>query len=402
MRRSLPVDFEPRAVCARCRRPLGVCYCAHLVSIDTRTRVVLLQHPRERDVPIGTARIARLCLPNSELHVGVDFGGSSALRRALADPARPAALLFPSDGARGVLTDPPAGPVTLVVVDGTWSQARKLVRENPFIAKLPRYAFRAPTPSEYRIRREPDEAFVSTIEALVHVLGVLEGDPARLRALLAPFRAMVGKQVAFAANVHRARVRHEKAPRPPRTSPVPVALAERRPSVVCVTGEANAWPYRSRQLRTAHRDELVHWVAHRPATGESLDVIVRPQGPLAPSTPPQIGLAADAIHGGVTLPELLEAWRGFVRDDDVVCSWGHYAVGLFAAAGGELPGTRVDLRAVSRALLRDRVGTMEALLERLDTAPASSGTLGRGRAGVRVAQLARIAGLLGDRGLLAG
>lgn len=52
--------------------------------------------------------------------------------------------------------------------------------------------------------------------------------------------------------------------------------------------------------------------------------------------------------------------------------------------------------------LRDRVGTMEALLDRLDTAPASSGTLGRGRAGVRVAQLARIAGLLGGRGLLAG
>ena len=37
----------PRPVCARCRRPSAVCYCAHLLSLPTRTRVVFLQHPRE-------------------------------------------------------------------------------------------------------------------------------------------------------------------------------------------------------------------------------------------------------------------------------------------------------------------------------------------------------------------
>jgi DTW domain-containing protein YfiP len=60
-----------RAICARCRRPESVCYCAHLVSLPTRTRVLLLQHPRERHVPIGTARLAHLCLPGSELSLGV-------------------------------------------------------------------------------------------------------------------------------------------------------------------------------------------------------------------------------------------------------------------------------------------------------------------------------------------
>lgn len=396
MKRSLPEDFEPRAVCARCERPRRVCWCAHLTSVDTRTRVVLLQHPREEDMAIGTARMASLCLPNSELHVGVNFRDSPELARALSDPERPAALLYPSDDAVDVFTDPPRGPVTLVVVDGTWWQARKLVRTNPNLAALPRYAFRAPTPSEYRIRREPDEAYVSTIEALVHVLGVLEGDPERLRALLVPFRAMIDAQIAFATTVRGARVRHNKGPLPPKRPRIPAALAEKRERIVCVTGEANAWPYRSRDLRTSYREELVHWVAHRPFTGETLDVIVRPRNPLAPSTPPHVGLAAEELMAGASVPELMERWRAFLRPDDVVCSWGHYAVGIFGTENGELPKTRLDLRQASRVLMRGRVGTMESVLAKLAIASPQVAPLARGRAGLRAAQLARIATHLGD------
>ena len=150
---SVAPRLEPRATCAACRRPASVCYCRHVRPVQTATRVVLLQHPRERDVAIGTARMASLCLPNSELHVGVHWRGSAALARALSDPARPPALLYPGPGAIDVLRHPPSGPVTLVVIDGTWSQAKKVVRENPELAALPRYAFTPPLPSEYRIRQ---------------------------------------------------------------------------------------------------------------------------------------------------------------------------------------------------------------------------------------------------------
>src|SRR5688572_29948824 len=155
-----------RAVCARCRRPEQVCYCAHVTPLETKTKVVILQHPRERDVPINTARIAALCLPGSELHVGVRWN------KPLGTPDRPPVLLYPGPGAIDIERDPPKGPVTLVVLDGTWWQARKLVRANPEIARLPRYAFRPDQPSTYRIRKEPQADYVSTIEALAHLLGV--------------------------------------------------------------------------------------------------------------------------------------------------------------------------------------------------------------------------------------
>src|SRR5262249_8118737 len=154
--------------------------------LETRTRVVILQHPRERDVAIGTARMASLCLPEASLHVGVRWDEHPALGSVLGDPARPPILLYPGEGARDILAEPPAGPVTLVVVDGPWSQAKTVVRDNPVLARLPRYAFTAPEPTQYRIRREPRREYVSTIEALMHVLGALEGDAARFRALLDP------------------------------------------------------------------------------------------------------------------------------------------------------------------------------------------------------------------------
>ena len=389
-------SHEPRAVCVRCRRPEIVCYCRHLTSLETRTRVVLLQHPRERDVPIGTAHMASLCLPNAELDVGVHFRGSSALARALSDPARPAVLLYPGPGAIDVVRDPPPGPVTLVVVDGTWWQAKKLVRENPELAALPRYAFTPPSPSEYRIRREPHEAYVSTIEALVHVLGALEGDPARFEALLAPFRAMVEGQLEYAKTVRGARVRHAKLKPKPRALPrVPPALRDREGDVVCVVGEANAWPYRCAERATSAPDELVHWVAHRLGTGETFELVVRPEHALAPRTPSYVGLSEEALASGATSADLATRWRAFVKDTDVVCSWGRYATTLFASTGAYLPAEQIDLRQVARVFARGKVGTLDEFVARIAIAPARMHAPPPGRAGMRLAQITGVARHLG-------
>jgi DTW domain-containing protein YfiP len=380
--------FEPRSVCARCRRPSSVCYCAALTSIDTSTRVVILQHPRERDVAIGTARMASLCLPNAELHVGVYWDESRALSRALEDPARPPVLLYPGEGAIDVLETPPAGPVTLVVVDGTWSQAKTVVRESARLRALPRYSFTPPKPSEYRIRREPKAAYVSTIEALVHVLGALEGDPDRFLALLRPFRAMIAAQVDCEQRLHGARLRHARKP-PPRRPRVPAPLLERAADLVCIVGEANAWPYHSRERGSVYADELVHWVAHRVATGETFERVIAPGNALAPRTTTHVELSAERLAAGGTVAELCASWRGFVRETDIVCHWGHYAAALFAKTGGYLPEGRVDLRQVARTVARGKVGTLEEFLAWIGAPEVVR--VGEGRGGLRLGQLGAIA-----------
>jgi DTW domain-containing protein YfiP len=385
-----PFTSLPRNVCARCRRPEVVCYCKWITPLATRTRVVILQHPRERDVPINTARIAALCLPQAEVHVGVDFGSAPYLSA----PPQPAVLLYPDDEAESTPQAWSArGPITLVVVDGTWAQARKIVRTNSVLAKLPRCSFRPPTPSDYRIRREPRDDYVSTIEALVHVLGELEGDPGRFASMLVPFRAMVDAQLSFAtrrAGPPRALLKKRVRPASDAHA-LPAVLHERWEDLVCVYGEASSWPYDAAE-RTARPDELVHWVACRPATGESFEAIVAPLGPLAPSTPHHVDLPASVLATGMTTSELGARWAAFARPTDVICAWGHYASSVFLAAGGALADERIDVRVAARIHARAKVGTMEEHRARLGLAVPAP--LGAGRAGRRLADLVAITRVL--------
>jgi DTW domain-containing protein len=379
-------------VCPRCRRAIRVCYCAHVSPIEARTRVVILQHPRERDVPIGTARIASLCLPSAELHVGTSVAECGALSRTLEDPARPAILLYPGPGAIDVSKHPPAAPVTLVVVDGTWSQAKKVIKNDPVLARLPRYAFDPPAPSEYRIRREPAAHCVSTIEALMHMLGALEGDAERFRGMLAPFRAMVDAQIAHAAQGGQPRRKSTRAPRPARPR-VPSVFRERARDLVCVVGEANAWPY-SAPERERFEQELVHWVACRMSTGETFECVVRPKNPLAPGTLRWIELSHDALLRGVTVEGLGARWASFVRGDDVLASWGSFATNVFAAAGLSPLGKRIDVREAARLWARGKVGTLDDFLATSARTPRELPV--SGRAGRRLGQLTAITHFLAD------
>ncbi len=376
-----------REVCARCRRPASVCYCAHLVSLETRTRVILLQHPRERHVPIGTARLAHLCLPGSQLHVGVDFDDDREVRAALAeDAARPAHLLFPGPSAIDLAQAQLAGPITLVVVDGTWWQARKLLKRNAVLAALPQIRFTPRSPSNYRIRREPADHCVATVEALAQVLGALEGAPERFATLLRPFEAMIDTQIHYATNVRGARQRHalhreRKARRPA----APSLLRERARDVVCLHGEANAWPARR---PGGHPAEIVHWVARRAATGETFEAIIAPRRPLAPAIPRHIRITPERLAAGESWESFRARWTAFARLDDLICAWGRYPLDLLESEGVTLPVARLDLRPAAGAYLGARAGSVEDCGVRMGVGSPDPFAIGRG--GARLAALCTI------------
>ena len=378
------VPPEPRALCPRCKRPPRVCYCEALPRLETRTRIVILQHPREKDMPIGTARMAQLALPSAELHVGIQWGAQAAFMRAISDPARPAVLLSPGPTAKDILKDPPIGPVTLVVVDGTWSQAKSVVRDNPCLQDLPRYAFASPEPSQYRIRKEPKVEYVSTIEALMHVLGVLEGDPAKFRALLDPLNTMVDKQLEAQRSAPQ-RSSYRK-PRVASKRRLPELFLQRYADLVCVAAEPNAWPYNGVADRMP--DEVAHFTAHRVATGETFDAIVKPTHGLAPATSYHLKLPPEAFAHGLPHAEMVAAYATFARPTDVVCTWGTHGLNLATSAGLALGADRLDLRACAQRLLHEKFGALETLLERYGGAQP---TTEPGRARQRLTMLVQLA-----------
>jgi len=379
------MSFEPRRECPRCGRPVVTCYCGHVQRLQTRTKLLVLQHPREHGKAVGTARMAALCLESAEVVVGVDFAQDPRVQALLGDPARPAVLLYPGPDAKDLAREPPSGPVTLVVVDGTWHQARSLTRKNPFLLDLPQYAFEPERPSEYRIRREPRADYVSTIEAVTAALGLLEGDSQRFESMLLPFRAMVDKQLDYVAQSSGGRRRKRRRVHAEGPSRLPSTLFG--PNVICVSGEANAWPHDRALGGAPYPHELVHWTAHRMCDGTRFEALIKPRLPLSPSPEKHSKIDPALLAAGLSFQAFDQAWQAFCPPDAVICAWGHYGTGLLRREGGTLPEPFVDMRKVSGDFLRRRPGSAEDLVKHLGLAFTPCGS---GRAGERLGMLLSI------------
>jgi DTW domain-containing protein len=348
--------------------------------LPTRTRILLLQHARERRVGIGTARMAHLALPQSVLRVGVDFSADPAVRAAVADPDTH--VLFPGHGARPLEDLPRDRAITLVVLDGTWWQARKLLRLNPALAALPRVAFHPRQPSGYLIRRQPADFCLSTIEALAEVLTGLEPEGPCFQRLLDPFAAMVERQRRFETEVHSQRHRRRSGDPNSARGRLAARLAADWPRLVLVQGEANGWPRAHPQRQDP---EIVQWLAHRPATGETFQALVAPRRPLAPFTPAHVELTAEDLLAGESLDSWRRRWQSFVRSDDQLVVWGLFHLGLALGEGLPLPAAPFDLRPAATRVLQRRLRKVGDCLPPLSTTPAPLALPGRG--GRRLADL---------------
>ncbi len=334
-------------------------------------------------MPINTARLAELQLVGAERFVGIRLAEQPALRARLGDPERPAILLYPGEGARDLALAPPAGPVTLCVLDGTWWQAKKLFQLNPELAELPRYGLSPRSPSRYRIRKEPAHHCVSTIEAIAQALELLEPGGFDREALLRPFEAMVEHQLRYiGASTSRRHATHRGKPKPPRLPPL---LHERQAQLVVGYGEANAWP---RGSSLGGEAEVVHWVAERIGSGQRFEAFIAPRRPLTPSFTLHTQVMAERVLLGESFAAFSRRWQEFFRPDDVLLSWGFFSSERLAAEGIALP-ERLDLRDLSRRLLRKRTGEVATCAAELGVTPAEPWAAGR--AGQRLSAAVAVA-----------
>ena len=364
-------DRGPRPVCRRCERPQSVCLCADLVEVDTQARILILQHPRESSVRIGTARLAELAFKNAVRHVGVEFAGCAAVRQALNDPEAPAILLYPGKDARSLELCAPRHPVTLVVVDGTWWQAAKIFKRNPELRSLPRYALNPAAPSRYRIRREPAAHCVSTIEAIVAAVTILEGDDGAARFALRAFDTLVEHQLRFARE-RRAR-RHVARKQGARRPSASELLHARADDLVVGYGEANAWP---RETPLGSRPEIVHWAAERPISGERFEALIAPRRPLSPSFSHHTGVPDELVKHGESWSSFCRRWAEFTRPTDLLCSWGYFASELLKREGAPIP-ELLDIRTLAGRHLRRRPGEVHECAALLGGAIVPSSVPGR-------------------------
>jgi DTW domain-containing protein YfiP len=188
--------------CPNCGKPLSIHVCDRVEKVATRVRVVILQHPQEDDELLGTAPLVKTTLPNAEIRVGLSWASlDHALGSKNASKDRWAVLAaakLPVDLPAVVRAEPvilvdrngrvrdleKPGLDGIIVLDGTWSQAKTLWWRNAWLLKLPRLVLTPREPSMYgRLRKEPRRDYVSTLEAVADVLPAL-GEPEEVRTSL--------------------------------------------------------------------------------------------------------------------------------------------------------------------------------------------------------------------------
>jgi DTW domain-containing protein len=207
---------DPNAECPRCRKPPALCVCEGITPIDNQVALLILQHPQEQDRELGTAQLTALHFKNAQLKIGLSWPSLTKILGRPADPRRWAILYLGSVRAAAVLPDRDIVIVNrkgsavddqdaalreidgIVLLDGTWSQAKALWWRNGWMLKCQRVVLGPKRRSRYgKLRREPRSDGLSTLEAAAMLLARLEDKPEIEATLIASFERLLARYRAL-------------------------------------------------------------------------------------------------------------------------------------------------------------------------------------------------------------
>jgi DTW domain-containing protein len=162
--------------CPVCYMNRLFCICDALPKLALRTRICLVIHTNELKKSSNTGRLALRALTNSEMRVRGEPGATLDLSDLLAGDYR-TFLFYPSDDARELnrdLVEEESQPIQLIVPDGSWRQAGKMLYRHPELKSVPRVKLGAEKAPKYYMRAQHRPDGMATLQAVAHALAVIE------------------------------------------------------------------------------------------------------------------------------------------------------------------------------------------------------------------------------------
>lgn len=172
--------------CQRCLLPLKLCLCETLTPSHANSRFCLVMFDTEPMKPSNTGRLIADILPDTAAFQWSRTTPPQALLDLVASPDYQPMVVFPASYAgpdRKVMSTPATGkPPLFIMLDGTWTEARKMFRKSPYLDALPVISVDLSRVSAYRLRAAHAEDQYCTAEVAIALLD-LAGDTVAASAL---------------------------------------------------------------------------------------------------------------------------------------------------------------------------------------------------------------------------
>ena len=164
-----------RTLCNHCNFALNTCICSATTNINNKVTVIILQHPSEEKIAKNTAKLLNLCLTDCQIIKGENNDDFTILKTL---PVSSTVLLYPNENAINLDDNAEQASINnithLIVVDGTWKKAYKILQLTPLLNQFKTVSFKQLPKNRYAIRKAPRADSLSTLEAVAHSLFLIE------------------------------------------------------------------------------------------------------------------------------------------------------------------------------------------------------------------------------------
>ena len=163
--------------CEQCLIAKYYCICEGAEYASCDAAVCLLMYHNESFKPSNTGRLIAEIVPDNYAFRWDRTSPDPALLALLNNDKYQPFVIFPAEDVETdrVVTqvEPVAGKTPLFIfLDGTWREAKKMIRKSPYLDNLPVLSITAQKLSDYRLRVAPHAHQLGTAEVAIMVLAL--------------------------------------------------------------------------------------------------------------------------------------------------------------------------------------------------------------------------------------
>ncbi len=201
------INSSYKKLCPNCGLPNIICICSKIEQISLKNKVSVIIPHIERHKSSNTGGLVKAVLNNSEVFIRGEknklFNPNNVINQNYQN-------LILYTGGRGLTTkyiNSFDKPINLIVPDGTWTTAPRIVVREPIFHKIPKVSLLNPPKSQYKLRKHPNPYYISTFEAILYSLEIIEDNHELKNKLLYYFLMKIDNLLWLAGKLPPEKVR---------------------------------------------------------------------------------------------------------------------------------------------------------------------------------------------------